>query len=142
MNSKVEELKARFQEQMAAVQDAEGLEKLRIAFLGKKGFITDVMKSMRDMNEDERREMGKYMNEFKTEVTRELAEEGKKLQAKIEAEKLKRDVRYDISLPCESPLGTLHPITIVQRELEEIFSSMGAMERTAAAHSGSAWPVQ
>ncbi|MBO4887182.1 MAG: phenylalanine--tRNA ligase subunit alpha [Firmicutes bacterium] len=125
MNSKVEELKLRFQEQMAAVQDAEGLEKLRIAFLGKKGFITDVMKSMRDMNEEERREMGKYMNEFKGEVTRQLAEEGKKLQQKIEAEKLKKDVRYDISLPCESPLGTLHPITIVQRELEEIFSSMG-----------------
>ena len=77
MNSKVEELRARFQSEMNAVRDAEGLEKLRVAFLGKKGFITDVMKTMRDMDENDRKEMGRYMNEFKAQVTQELAEQGK-----------------------------------------------------------------
>lgn len=125
MATQLEELKRRFEEELLNAAKPEDLEQMRVSYLGKKGCVTDLLKSLKDYSGDERKEMGQRINNLKQEVTKQLEERSKKVAKEMEALKLKTDERIDISLPCESPLGTLHPITIVQRELEEIFSTMG-----------------
>ncbi len=125
MKTKIEQLKEKFQQDMAAVKNAETLESMRVAYLGKKGSITELLKGLKDLQGDEKKEIGKYINQLKGEVADKINQRASQLEKELEEAKLKADKRYDISLPCQQKLGTLHPITIVQRELEEIFSSMG-----------------
>ena len=124
MNS-LEELKSRFQQEMESSSSTEDLEKIRVAYLGKKGQITDLLKGLKDMSDEERKERGRLVNELKSEVADKIQQRRAYLQKQAEEALLKADVRYDITLPVPETVGTLHPITLVQRELEEIFSSMG-----------------
>ena len=125
MAQQLEELRRRFQQELDQAKDPDELDKVRVAYLGKKGSVTDLLKSLKDYSGDERKEMGQRINQLKNEVGQMLEDRGKKLAAEMEERKLRTDARIDISLPCEETLGTLHPITIVQRELEEVFSTMG-----------------
>lgn len=125
VKTQIEQLKEQFQRDMAAVKSAEALEEMRIAYLGKKGSVTELLKGLKSLSGDTKKEMGKYINQLKSEVAEQIGQRAKQLEAELEQARLKADKRYDISLPCQEKRGSLHPITIVQRELEEIFSSMG-----------------
>ena len=125
MSEKIDELKQTFQEDMDKAQNTEDLENIRVTYLGKKGTITELLKGMRNMQGDERKEAGKRINLLKAQVSESIQERGKQIQKEMEKRLLMADRRVDISLPAGNNIGSLHPITIVQRELEEIFSSMG-----------------
>ena len=125
MSEKIDELKQTFQEDMDKAQNTEDLENIRVKYLGKKGTITELLKGMRNMQGDERKEAGKRINLLKAQVSESIQERGKQIQKEMEKRLLMADRRVDISLPAGNNIGSLHPITIVQRELEEIFSSMG-----------------
>lgn len=125
MKTQIEQLKEQFQRDMAAAKSAAALEEMRVAYLGKKGSVTELLKGLKSLSGEAKKEMGKYINQLKGEVTEQIGQRAKQLEAEMEQAKLKADKRYDISLPCQEKQGSLHPITIVQRELEEIFSSMG-----------------
>lgn len=125
MREKIDELKQTFQEDMDKAQNTEDLENIRVKYLGKKGTITELLKGMRNMQGDERKEAGKRINLLKAQVSESIQERGKQIQKEMEKRLLMADRRVDISLPAGNNIGSLHPITIVQRELEEIFSSMG-----------------
>lgn len=125
MSEKIDDLKQEFQEEMDKAQSTQDLESIRVKYLGKKGSITELLKGMRNMQAEERKENGKRINLFKAQVTESIQEKSKQIQKEMGRRLLMADRRVDISLPCENSIGSLHPITIVQRELEEIFSSMG-----------------
>lgn len=104
------------------VTTEEELEALRIRFLGKDGELTRVLKSLSKFSIEERKVTGAEGNKLKTYITDRISE----LKNELENNKMKN--KFDISLPgTEFEEGTYHPITIVQRDIEKIFKTMGFM---------------
>lgn len=104
------------------VTTEEELEALRIRFLGKDGELTRVLKSLSKFSIEERKAIGAEGNKLKTYITDRISE------LKNEFENNKTKNKFDISLPgTEFEEGTYHPITIVQRDIEKIFKTMGFM---------------
>ena len=123
MKEKIKNLKIEFDNLLISAN--QKLEELKVAFLGKKGKVTELMQGLRDVPQEERRDAGISINNFKEYVEEKLAEREKK-QKEIELEReINSAERIDITIPSTEKLGSLHPITIVQKEVEEIFKSMG-----------------
>ncbi len=123
--SKWESVKA---EGLKAIEEAktlEDIEKLRIDLLGKKGQIAALMQEMKNLSNEERPAFGKAVNELKGLVESKISEKIKAFtEAKME-EQLKSQ-KIDITLDADhANIGQLHPLTIVQREIEDIFVSLG-----------------
>ncbi len=112
----------------AAIKAADTPEKLndvRVKFLGKKGELTAVLKSMKDVAPEERPKIGQQVNEARAEIERALEESKAKMEKKLREEKLKREV-IDVTLPAKKPdMGHRHPNTIALEEVEQIFVGMG-----------------
>lgn len=107
---------------LVQVKSLEELEAVRIKFIGKNGELTNLLKNMKNLSIDEKKLIGAEGNKLKAYLTESI--EGLKGMLTKENEKSK----FDITLPgLEFEEGTFHPITIVQREIEEIFKTMGFM---------------
>jgi len=125
MNSKVTEIKSLFNEKISAVSSSEQVEELRVEFLGKKGLVAALMSELKNVPNEEKKEFGRIVNVLKQEIEQTMAE---KKTAIVEAEQqriIDSAEQYDESLPYEIKSGSYHPITLVQRDLERIFASMG-----------------
>ena len=125
MEDKINQIKMEFEKQIVEANSMEKIEEMRVSFLGKKGKITELMQGLKDVMAEKRREVGIAINNLKQYI--EGLIEGKIKEAKeIELQKeINSAERIDITLPLGEKLGSLHPITIVQKEVEEIFKSMG-----------------
>lgn len=98
------------------------LEKFRIAYLGKKGLLTSLMKSLGRLCPEERPEAGQAVNRLKNELTKRFEE----VREKILAQKEESLALLDVTLPGREPVrGHLHPITQVSQEICNIFRRMG-----------------
>ena len=118
-------LKEDFFEEIKKVQNNDDLENLRIKYMGKKGLITDLMKQMKELSNEEKKTFGQTVNVLKNEVNNELnlkREEIKQKEIELENSKMSE---FDVSMPLNLKRGSYHPITLVQRQCEEIFKSMG-----------------
>ncbi len=119
------ELKEKILNQIEEIKDLKNLNELYTQYLGRKGELTRVLRSLKDLSEKERKEKGQLANQIKKEleeVFKEKREEFSIKEAKFNGKK----GWIDVSAPGEKiPQGHLHPITLVQREVEEIFQSMG-----------------
>lgn len=125
MSQKVSELREKFEAELQNVKDVAELENMRVAYLGKKGSITAVMKDMGKLSDEERRALGQEVNVLKNEVTDKIAEKKEEF-ARLELEKeINSAPEIDISIPPVLDRGSYHPITLVQRQCEKIFKSMG-----------------
>ena len=117
----LEETKAKLAEAVN-VQDAEDI---RVKVLGKKGQLTEILKSMGSLTPDERKELGQAANRVKQEIEQLLEETFDELKAKAQAAKLKAET-IDVTEPGEEfHLGTKHPVTITIEEISKVFKSMG-----------------
>ncbi len=125
MKENIQQLKIQFQEEMKAVESKEELEGIRISYLGKKGRVTDILNKMKELSPEERRETGKEINLLKDEITDLIDKTGKILEEKEFEETLSKAEKYDYSIPSLLAHGTLHPITTVQKQIEDIFKTMG-----------------
>ncbi|WP_084178103.1 MULTISPECIES: phenylalanine--tRNA ligase subunit alpha [Clostridium] len=102
------------------VKIMEELESLRIRFLGKNGELTNILKSLSSFSIEERKAIGVEGNKLKNYITERISE------LKTDLENSSMENKFDITLPgMEFEEGTYHPITIVQRDIEEIFKGMG-----------------
>ena len=109
------------QEISAAANDAATLDALRVKYLGRKGIITELFKSMGELSQAERPEAGSLINKLKSVVTEKLDEKFKNASRTEETKE-----RLDITLPGISPhLGHIHPITKTIYEISDIFISLG-----------------
>lgn len=125
MNEKIEALKSSFDSELKKIANMVDLEALRVNYLGRKGKVTDALKGMGSLNDEQKKTVGRETNELKTAITVALAE---KLEA-LKAQELQREINalpeFDISMPPDMTRGSYHPITLVQRQCEQVFKSMG-----------------
>lgn len=127
LKEKLIELKAEIEKKIEEAKESNIIEQIRVDTLGKKGKITEILKGIKDLSPEEKKELGKLANEVKEELEGKIQRaidyiEEKQIEKKLAAE------NFDITFPGhEYEKGSLHPITVVQRRAEEIFKGMGFM---------------
>ncbi len=122
MEAALRGLRQAFDADLAAAGDAPAVEAVRVRYLGKKsGRLTHLMKGLGRLPAAQRPAAGQLLNRLKADLEAALA----RRQAGLAAPE-PRAAGLDVTLPGAAPaLGQLHPITLVRRELEEIFISLG-----------------
>ena len=125
MNQQIATLQQEALEQLSEAVELSELENLRVAYLGKKGSITALLKGMKDLSHEERKTFGAEVNELKELVTQEI----EKKTAELKEAEIKKEIAsmplIDVTAPMNAESGSYHPITLVQRQCETIFKSMG-----------------
>ena len=125
MATKTSEVRLAFLAALDAVETADELEKIRVEYIGKKGYVTELLKDMKNLSNEEKKTFGQEVNVLKNEVNEKIATKREELKQKeIELEN-SRMPEFDLSIPADLDRGSYHPITLVQRQCEEIFKSMG-----------------
>ncbi len=116
------------QELMAAVRaagDLAALEAARVAALGKKGRVSELMKALGGMSAEERKTLGPLYNGLKDRLTDAITQRRQALEAAALAARLEAE-RVDVTLPARGePQGSIHPVSQVMDEVIEIFADMG-----------------
>ena len=105
--------------------DSKTLEELRIEYLSKKGKVQSLMAQMRDLSPEEKPKFGQLVNDLKNSISAAMDEKKRELEAALMEMKLQSE-KLDITLDAyRMKKGTLHPLTLVQNELEDVFIGMG-----------------
>lgn len=121
----IDALKEKFEAELSKIENTAELESMRVAYLGKKGSVTDLLKGMKELSNEEKKAFGQKVNELKNAVGNAITKKAEELkQMEIERE-IASMPEFDISMPANLDRGSYHPITLVQRECERIFKSMG-----------------
>jgi phenylalanyl-tRNA synthetase alpha chain len=125
MSEKIQEIVAQGEAAVAAANDEKTLREVEVEFLGKKGTVAGLMREMRNLPGEERPAFGKDVNIAKQTLQKVVDTAKRTLKAATLLEEVS-DPFNDPSLPGTKELkGSLHPLTIVTEEVEEIFRSMG-----------------
>lgn len=127
MNLKDELLshKEKAKTQLESAQTLDELEQIRIQYFGKKGKITQSLKGMKDLSNEEKPEVGKIANQVRTELTNILEEKEKSFQEQALHQKLVAE-SIDVTLPGDHRLvGQTHVLTQVIEQIENLFLGMG-----------------
>ncbi|QQG52362.1 MAG: phenylalanine--tRNA ligase subunit alpha [Candidatus Falkowbacteria bacterium] len=121
MKNKFQKIRTEFLEKLKTVGDANSLRELELQYLSRKGELSSLMHELKDLSADMKKELGALANSIKNELEttfNEVKERINQLSAK--------NSLVDITIPGVEPAhGHLNPITIIQREMEDIFSSLG-----------------
>ena len=121
----ISELSTKFEAELQNIKNSEELENIRVSYLGKKGSVTAAMKEMGKLSAEEKKEFGQKINVLKNTVAEKIAAKKEEI-ASLELQKeIDQVPEFDISLPERLEQGSYHPITLVQRQCETIFKSMG-----------------
>ena len=126
------DMKERLQELAEAarkrIEESDGPDKLnevKVAYLGKKGELTAILKSMKDVAPEDRPKVGQMVNETRAKIEEHLEATRKKLEEALREEKMKSEV-IDVTLPAKkAKIGHRHPNSIALEEVERIFIGMG-----------------
>ncbi|MBL42828.1 MAG: phenylalanine--tRNA ligase subunit alpha [Rhodospirillaceae bacterium] len=112
-------------EQLNKADTEDSIEKIRVFALGKKGKITEIMRSLSDMNIDKRKSFGKEINTLKLKISK-LINDKRLLIKNINLEKKLKSDFLDLTLPVNlESNGTIHPVSQVIQEVSLIFGEMG-----------------
>ncbi len=125
MKEKLEKIR---QEALAKIAETSALDKLndiRVAYLGKKGELTEVLKGMKDVAAEERPKVGQLVNDTRNIIEEKLEEMKSKLAAAAREKQLREEV-IDVTLPAKNNnVGHRHPNSIALEEVQRIFVGMG-----------------
>lgn len=125
MDKALEQLKEGFLGELAGINTAGDVEHLRIAYLGKNGKVTELFKSLKELEPAQKKAFGEKVNRLKKYVENGIAA----AVGKAEQEEVERSIadspKYDISMQAKCGMGSYSPISLVEKELEDIFLSMG-----------------
>lgn len=125
MREKLEAIRTRAEAELSNITEQSELENFRVQVLGKKGELTSLLKMMGSLSAEERPIMGQIVNETRAFVEQKVAEK----QAELKELELKKEIEstpvFDISVPANLTRGSYHPITLVQRQCESVFRTMG-----------------
>lgn len=123
--SDIQQIKDKLLKYLESVSNTADLNNLKSDFLGKKGVVSLMMRDMKSLSIEEKKEIGKTTNELKQFILDKLDNKRKV----IEEEELKKRLEseyLDITLPCrDEEKGQIHPVSQVANEMYEIFSKMG-----------------
>ena len=125
MSDDLKAIEAQFQEGLAAAETMEALEALRVSYLGKKGQLTAIMRSMGKVPPEERPAMGQLANTVRATVDAALKARREELSAALLEQKMAADA-VDVTLPGRRlSQGTQHLISQIREEIEDIFVGLG-----------------
>ena len=125
MEQKIKALREQMEQRIGQIDTKEKLAAFWQDFLGKKGAVADLMKGLGAVAKEDRPAMGKFINDFKTQVEAQYQTLSAKMD-ELELAARNRREQVDISLPGkELPLGGLHPLTLVKNEMINVFAGMG-----------------
>ena len=129
MEDKLNKIKSDALQLIEDAKSVDDLEEVRIRFLGRKGELTRILRSLGEISADRRAALGKRSNEIKKELETALESRREEL-SDFKLDKLIKDEWIDVTLNAEGttkipPRGHLHPISQVQYEIEDLFTSMG-----------------
>lgn len=125
MDNKILSLKEKFVSELDKIDNLADIESIRVSYLGKKGSVTDLLKGMKELSNDERKAFGQKVNELIGLVNEKITEKTNELKEKEIQKEIELMPEFDLSMPPVMDRGSYHPITLVQRECERIFKSMG-----------------
>ncbi len=119
---KINALEEQFQSMLNSCDNVNGLEEMRVKFLGRKGELTNILRSLAEISPEERKEVGRKANLLKDSFQQRIEEQ----KNRIEAGEHKAGEQIDATLPgIANRPGTLHPLTLVMDRINEIFISLG-----------------
>ena len=125
MDERILRMKEEIERELSSITELSELDRLRVAYLGKKGSVTALLKGMKDLSPEEKKVFGADVNMLKEFAAKQIEEKTEILRKKqIEAEIAAMPV-FDITAPAADNSGSYHPITLVQRQCEAVFKSMG-----------------
>jgi len=123
--SDLNQLESHILSEIAAATDEAALDAVRVSALGKKGSISELLKTLGGMSPDERKEKGPQINGLRDRVATAIAARKEALETAALDARLERE-RVDITLPpAELPRGTVHPVSQVQAEITVILAALG-----------------
>ncbi|MBR2953451.1 MAG: phenylalanine--tRNA ligase subunit alpha [Clostridia bacterium] len=125
MREKLEAIRTRAEAELSTFTEQAQLENFRVQVLGKKGELTSLLKMMGSLSAEERPVMGQIVNEVRAFVEEKIAEKSKELKELELKKEIESTPVFDISVPANLTRGSYHPITLVQRQCESVFRSMG-----------------
>lgn len=125
MEEQLKQLKEEAIEKIQSASTVKELQDVRVAYLGKKGPITDLLKGMGKLPAEERPKMGALVNVVREEVT-EVLDARLVVLEEVAIQQQLANESIDITLPGRPvPIGNHHPLTRVVEEIEDLFISMG-----------------
>ncbi len=125
MKAKLDQIREQALSQITACDTMEKLNEIRVSILGKKGELTSVLKSMKDVAPEDRPKVGQWVNEAREEIEKVLEETKTKMERAAREAQMKAEV-IDVTLPAKkAEIGHRHPNTIAMEEVERIFIGMG-----------------
>ena len=123
MKDLLEQIRRSAMEQLSRV-DAD-LSEIRVKYLGKKGELTAVLRSMGSLSPEERPAFGQRANEVRAQIEAEIERRQTEMKSEMRDRALRAE-KLDVTVPGEDvPFGHIHPLSRVQHEIEDIFIGMG-----------------
>ncbi|MFZ5649032.1 MAG: phenylalanine--tRNA ligase subunit alpha, partial [Bacillota bacterium] len=125
MEEKLKDIQSRALEDIPLANSLEELNEMRIRYLGKKGELTGILRGMAALSPEERPRIGQIANRVREEIEEKLNQRGGQLKDIVRNQKLTAE-SLDITLPgTVFNQGRLHPLTMVTRQIEDIFLGLG-----------------
>ena len=124
MKKQIEELRIEFQKQLEEISDKRALNDLRVAYLGKKGQVSALLKGMKDLANEAKKEAGAVINILKKDVEEAIKTHFTSLEQQELHERLQKEW-HDITWPEKNSVGSIHLLETAMRNLERLFTSMG-----------------
>jgi phenylalanyl-tRNA synthetase alpha chain len=123
LEQRIKDIKNQLLEAIGKVKNNDDLFSLEKKFLGRKSEFTNILKNLKDLDLDEKKKIGELANQVKKEMMDYIQKEKNYLGVK--SFEVKKD-NFDITIPgVRHSIGHLNPISLVRREIEDIFTSMG-----------------
>lgn len=128
MKLKLQEICSDAKSDLVNIDNLEKIEELRLKYLGKKGVLNLVLRDLVNVSAQERPEIGKLANDLKCELTDKIEQRKEELKKEEIKRSLENDV-IDITLPgCNFPIGGLHPLTQIEKQIVDVFAGLGFEE--------------
>jgi len=125
MKQQLEKIESLAKEELALCKEIKTLDDLRVKYLGKKGELTAILKQMGKLSAEERPVIGQLANKVRANIEQAVSEKITLLKKEEQEKKIKSEY-VDITLPGKPhSIGKLHPMTVVENEIKEIFMGMG-----------------
>ena len=125
IKEQLDKIKEEALQKIAKVNNLDMLNDLKVAYLGKKGELTAVLRGMKDVLPEDKPKVGQMVNEVRQMLEEKLAQTKDELVKIAREEQMKMET-IDVTLPAKkNVLGHSHPNTVALNEVERIFTSMG-----------------
>lgn len=125
MEASLREMEVSAKGQIEACNSPEALEEVRVEVLGRKGKLAQLSKNMGALSHEQRGSVGKLLNQVKGVLETAFDTQNQRFAAAAMQARLEREW-VDLTLPSKGPRrGSLHPVTLIQTEIEDVFRSLG-----------------